>query len=153
MTAGPAWRRREPPLDPAAVLATGTAVEALAARTREHPAAGRLRAAAGDGWLLVLGEAADLPWSPQVRYLGWDAGVLMPTALRPGAPADLAAREARRRCGQELVVLLPDALLGGPMPARPLDVRRLPSPTQTQAPSQGKTPSRQADSPFPEATP
>ncbi|BCJ75064.1 hypothetical protein CS0771_46080 [Catellatospora sp. IY07-71] len=120
-----AWQRREPPLPAGAVLATGQAVAGLAARTRLHPAVSRLRACAASGWLLVLGAQADLPWAPQVRYVGWEADVLLPTALRPDLPAELVAREALHRCREELVVVLPDALLGGPLPRRPVDPDRL----------------------------
>ncbi|MBV1856010.1 bpX5 domain-containing protein [Catellatospora tritici] len=120
-----AWLPREPPLVPAAVLATGSAVAGLAARVQEHPAAARLRAGAGAGWLLVLGDQGDLPWAPQVRYLGWESGVLLPTMLRPDVPPELAAREARRRCREDLVVLLPEALLAGPLPRGPVDLARL----------------------------
>lgn len=122
---GLVWQRREPPLEAAAVLARGETVPVLARRIAADPAPDRFRAASSPGWLVILGAAATLPWVPGVTYLGWDTAMLMPTTARPGTPADLIARALRRRGAADLTVLLPDAVLTGPMPSLPADVAAL----------------------------
>lgn len=122
------WLVREPPLEAAAVTATGPAARALAEETvrRLHGGASGLRVVGAGERLLVLGAADDLPWSEGARYLGWDAGVLMPTSRRPSVPADLVAAAARRRLnGAPLVVVLPDGLVGAPIPRRGCDAGAL----------------------------
>ncbi|MFD9597401.1 hypothetical protein ACFWA9_32255 [Kitasatospora sp. NPDC059973] len=111
------WERREPPLPAAAVLALGDAVAALAGAARERLAGGaRLGVVAGDGALLVLGAEADLPWADGARYLGLDAGVLVPTTARP-RPAAALWRRAVGAEGDRLCVLLPGhALVADPPP-------------------------------------
>jgi len=136
----PAWSRREPPLRAAAVAATGDVLSSLQAATiacltagAGHAAdpAGRstgapgqeLRAVAGDGWLVVLGD--DLPWADGAIYLGWDSGILVPTTSAPAPPAAIlrAALPAA-----DLVVLLPDRVLVSPTPVRPADPALLRNP-------------------------
>ncbi|MER6397130.1 hypothetical protein ABT263_13920 [Kitasatospora sp. NPDC001603] len=111
------WERREPPLPAAAVLALGDAVAALAVAARERLAGGaRLGVVAGDGALLVLGAEADLPWADGARYLGLDAGVLVPTTARP-RPAAALWRRAVGAEGDRLCVLFPGhALVADPPP-------------------------------------
>ncbi|MGV9267246.1 bpX5 domain-containing protein [Kitasatospora sp. NPDC003701] len=111
------WERREPPLPAAAVLALGDAVPALAVAARERLVGGaRLGVVAGDGALLVLGAEADLPWADGTRYLGVDAGVLVPTTARP-RPAAALWRTAVGAEGDRLCVLLPGhALVADPPP-------------------------------------
>lgn len=123
------WVHREPPLTPAAVTATGRASHALARATSARVDAGSadLRAAGrrADGdldRLVVLGDPEDLPWCAGARYLGWEAGVLVPTERRPTVPTDILAAQARALLlGAALVIVLPDALVGMPMPSRTVD--------------------------------
>ncbi|MEV0534020.1 hypothetical protein [Kitasatospora sp. NPDC050463] len=111
------WERREPPLPAAAVLGLGDAVPALAVATRERLVGGaRLGVVAGDGALLVLGADTDLPWADGARYLGLDAGVLVPTTARP-RPAAALWRTAVGAEDDRLCVLLPGhALVADPPP-------------------------------------
>ncbi|MFJ9951907.1 hypothetical protein [Kitasatospora sp. NPDC091207] len=111
------WERREPPLPAAGVLALGDAVPALAVAARERLVDGaRLGVVAGDGALLVLGAESDLPWADGIRYLGLDAGVLVPTTARP-RPAAALWRTAVGAEGDRLCVLLPGhALVADPPP-------------------------------------
>ena len=84
------WLRREPPLAPSAVAAQGDAVAALTSATQDRLRAGaELRVCTGSGWLLVLGDRADLPWADRVTYLGWDDGLLLPTTRACSPSADL----------------------------------------------------------------
>jgi hypothetical protein len=118
------WAPREPPLDAAAVTGRAGVAERLRAATRDRGGAGSsLRAAATAEWIVVLGEAAELPWADGAVYLGWDSGVLVPTTVAPWPPAGLV-RDALRRLTPDhcdLLVLLPEWLLASPMPVRPLD--------------------------------
>ncbi|MFJ7244635.1 hypothetical protein ACIQWA_08285 [Kitasatospora sp. NPDC098652] len=118
MTGAPLrWERREPPLEPVAALALGTAVPALAAATRSRLAAGHRLAVAADGTaLLVLGEAPDLPWADGARYLGEDDGVLVPTTARP-QPGAALWRVALGAADGQLCVLVPGHALVGDRPA------------------------------------
>ncbi|MCG6497724.1 hypothetical protein [Kitasatospora sp. A2-31] len=119
------WERREPPLPAAAVLALGDAVPALAAAARERLRAGaRLGVLvdddpslpAADRALLVLGPEADLPWADGARYLGRDAGLLVPTTARPG-PAAVLWRRALGAAEGRLCALVPGrALVADPPP-------------------------------------
>lgn len=121
MTQPLSWQVREPPLPAAAALASGPQVPQLAADTvRRLDAGAWLRACAAPGWLVVLGDTADLPWADGARYLGWESGVLVPTTLAclPGAAYVRAATDA---ASDELVVLLPDAVLTAPQPRRRAD--------------------------------
>ncbi|PWK74827.1 hypothetical protein BCL76_101561 [Streptomyces sp. CG 926] len=117
------WERREPPLPAVAVLAVGDAVPGLAAATLERIRAGaRLGVLADDGpslpaadrALLVLGAEADLPWADGARYLGRDAGLLVPTTARP-EPAAALWRRAVGAAEGRLCVLVPGrALIADP---------------------------------------
>ncbi|MEV6979532.1 hypothetical protein [Kitasatospora sp. NPDC093806] len=119
------WERREPPLTPAAVLAVGDAVPALAAATRERLADGaRLGVLADDDVLLVLGAETDLPWSDGARYLGRDGELLVPTTARP-LPAAPLWRAALGAAPGELCVLTPDHALVAPVPAPATDPEAL----------------------------
>ncbi|MFD9686051.1 hypothetical protein ACFY2K_17560 [Kitasatospora sp. NPDC001309] len=111
------WERREPPLEPVAVLALGAAVPALASATRARLTAGHRLAVAADGTaLLVLGEAPDLPWADGARYLGEDDGVLVPTTARP-QPGAALWRVALGAADGQLCVLVPGHALVGDRPA------------------------------------
>lgn len=114
------WARREPPLPLAAVAASGDAGRRLRAAVRDRLDRGaELRAAAGDDWIVALGDHADLPWVDGASYLGWDSGLLLPTTLIPWPPGELV-RESLA-AGEELVVLLPDRVLISAMPRRRAD--------------------------------
>ncbi|MFJ2775487.1 hypothetical protein [Kitasatospora sp. NPDC087315] len=111
------WERCEPPLPAAAVLALGPDVPALAAATRERLTGGaRLGAVADDGALLVLGAEDDLPWADGARYLGRDAGLLVPTTARPRPAAALWRTALGARDGQLCVLLPGHALVADPPP-------------------------------------
>lgn len=123
-TVPPAWVHRDPPLTRAAVTAVGPAAHRLAAATTSRLDAGvtGLRAAGSRDRLVVLGDADALPWCDGARYLGWEAGVLVPTGARPTLPTELLAARARRVLDRPgLVVLLPDAVVGSSMPRREVD--------------------------------
>jgi hypothetical protein len=124
MTLPVTWAPREPPLPAVAVAGTGDAARRLRAGAAERVAAGAdLRATANADWIVVLGAEPDLPWAEGAAYLGWDAGLLLPTTSQPWPPVDLLREAVRRTAGSVagLVVLLPDRLLVSPMPARPLE--------------------------------
>ncbi|MCX5175964.1 hypothetical protein [Streptomyces virginiae] len=119
------WERREPPLPAAAVLAVGDAVPGLAAAALERIRDGaRLGVLADDGpslsaadrALLVLGAEGDLPWADGARYLGRDAGLLVPTTARPEPAAALWRRAVGAAEGQ-LCVLVPGRALVADPPA------------------------------------
>ncbi|MGW7333414.1 bpX5 domain-containing protein [Streptomyces sp. NPDC054840] len=119
------WERREPPLPTVAVLAVGDAVPGLAAAALERIRDGaRLGVLADDGpslpaadrVLLVLGAEADLPWADGVRYLGRDAGLLVPTTARP-VPAAALWRRAVGAAEGRLCVLVPGRALVADPPA------------------------------------
>ncbi len=91
------WRPRERPLAPAAVAATGTVARDLARRllAETDEALARVRAVAGAGLLVVLGDEAALPWVDGVVYLGADPrarSLLLPTAVEPAEPIELVER-------------------------------------------------------------
>ncbi|MFJ2746629.1 hypothetical protein [Streptomyces sp. NPDC087297] len=119
------WERREPPLPAAAVLAVGDVVPGLAAaalaRVRDGARLGVLAddgpgLPAADRALLVLGAEADLPWADGARYLGRDAGLLVPTTARP-APAAPLWRRALGAAEGQLCVLVPGRALVADPPA------------------------------------
>jgi len=95
------WTVRASPLVPAAVVALGPVVGRLARSALRELDAGAtsLVAATGSSCLLVLGDAHELPWADGAFYLGWDAGVLMPTLARPTLPVDLFAAAIKRSSG------------------------------------------------------
>ena len=124
------WHWRDAPLPAAAVVASGVVVAGLRADTLIRVAAGaRLSACASleQGWLIVLGEYAELPWADGATYLGWDSGVLVPTLAKPWPCADLLRDPLHRLAGQQagLIALLPGQVLVGPFPREPVDPARL----------------------------
>ncbi|MEU6238231.1 hypothetical protein [Kitasatospora sp. NPDC047058] len=73
--------------------------------------------AASDGrLLLVLGDGDDLPWADGARYLGRDAGLLVPTTARPGPAAALWRRALGAADGQLCVLVPGRALVADPPP-------------------------------------
>ena len=87
-----------------------------AAARRRIDAGAELRAAAGDGWLLILGD--DLPWADGCVYVGRDGPLLLPTTRALDHPPSWSRGRALRRRGGRLIVVLEDAILRGPMPVR-----------------------------------
>jgi hypothetical protein len=94
------WTPRDAPLVARAVAAVGAPARSLAERLAafDDAALGALAAvageAAGDDLLVVLGEAAALPWVDGVVYLGRDDAapeLLLPTALAPSVPPGVLA--------------------------------------------------------------
>lgn len=115
------WSRQEPPLPPVAVAGCGECAGRLRAAVRDRVASGaQLRAAADVDCVVALGDAGDLPWVDGATYLGWDAGLLVPTTLVPWPPAQLI-RESLAIGPGAVVVLLPDRVLVSPMPVRSAD--------------------------------
>jgi len=99
MTAGVGvtWSLRSEPLVPCACIALGPVALVLARALLEWDATrlARVKACAGEGVLVVLGERSDLPWTDGVTYLGRDQAaphLLLPTNRRPDVPVDLFAR-------------------------------------------------------------
>ncbi|MET0237981.1 MAG: hypothetical protein ABW224_25300 [Kibdelosporangium sp.] len=114
----PQWTPREPPLPAVAVAGTDDAGVALRAAAVARIAAGAvLRASTGDGWTLILGDLADLPWADGAIYLGQDAGLLVPATMRPSLPAGVL----RAAFGPSALAVLPGRVLAGPAPIRPAD--------------------------------
>jgi hypothetical protein len=114
--------RREPPLAPCAAAATGEAARALVARLRRRGDLRGLRGVAGADAVVVLGEAAGLPWVEGVQYLGRDPeapGLLLPTTLAPELPPAVLFLALARLVGE---AELPLAVLAG----RPGPLRLLP---------------------------
>ncbi|MEV6103191.1 hypothetical protein AB0M28_00555 [Streptomyces sp. NPDC051940] len=130
---------REPPLPATAVAAHGSAAVALADAVRRGLADGRtarLRAAAADGWLLVLSDdvgGADLPWADGVHWLAHEHGLYLPAHRRVEPHPALVARAAAARAprGHTLIALLPGVLLCAAPPQRPVTERDLAALTAT----------------------
>ncbi|MCC2669428.1 MAG: hypothetical protein K0Q72_1899 [Armatimonadetes bacterium] len=85
------WQLRPEPLPPVAVAALGPVAVALGRRLLAFEAEqlGRLQGVSGEGLLLLLGAAEDLPWVPGVVYLGREVeapSLLLPTTLAPTVP-------------------------------------------------------------------
>jgi hypothetical protein len=134
-----AWGPRARPLEPTAVFAAGPAAAALLRRLgqRSEEALGALRgvaAAPGSAlpFVLVLGEAALLPWADGVLYLGRDPAapsLLLPTAASPLVPLALVERALLQRAPAQpppLAVLpAPWGLVVPVGEARPLSRARL----------------------------
>jgi hypothetical protein len=115
------WVRRSEPLVPVAVTATPGSEGALREATiRRLRSGASLRVVAHSGTLVVLGASDDLPWASSAIYLGWDAGVLVPTKRTPTTPVEILAPTLRVLLpeGHDLVVLLPWAILVSPTPVR-----------------------------------
>lgn len=117
----PDFARREPPLPPDAVAAAGAARRGLIAATATKLKADvELRVCLSEDWLVVLGAAADLPWSDGVAYLAWQEGVLLPTTVRALPSPDLLRRAlaARAPAGHRLLAVVDEQVLTAPLPQR-----------------------------------
>ena len=109
-------------LEPAAVIGTGPVARTLAKRLLRMADADltALRGVAGDGLIVLMGEAAALPWVDGVVYLGRDADaprLLLPTTLRPTMAADVFERAIARHAGGHAS---PWAILAAPPRVIPL---------------------------------
>ncbi len=121
------WQPRTAPLDPVAVAARGRAARALARRLLlcDDDALARLHGTAAPDLLVVLGDAADLPWVDGAVYLGKDAAapaLLLPTTREPSVPLPLLERAFARAgvAAPPLAVLLDPPLLASTESARPI---------------------------------
>jgi MoxR-vWA-beta-propeller ternary system domain bpX5 len=120
-------------LVPAGVVATGACALALGHRLLElstdHLHA--LQGVATVDTIVVLGDAANLPWALGVVYLGREDAaprLLLPTLDGPSVPADLFERAVLKHMQTEsavAVVLAPELRLISLAAARPLDARVL----------------------------
>jgi hypothetical protein len=93
-----AVRPRAVPLVPTAALYPREDVNALRARL-DIPDRSNLTAVATPTVLILLGPAAELPWTPNVRYFGRDQAapsLLVSTAVAPTAPMDLLEKAVAR---------------------------------------------------------
>ena len=119
------WTPRPVPLPAAAATAppqrTAALLDAVADRVR---AGSSLRLAAGEAGCVVLGGPDDLPWCPDVVYLGWESGVLTPTTRAPLPAVDLLLASLRHRLPPDhaLVAVVPWGVLVAPVPARAVDL-------------------------------
>jgi MoxR-vWA-beta-propeller ternary system domain bpX5 len=125
-----AWRPRQVPLEPVGLAVRGEAARQLARRllVRGDDELSRLSGVAANGLLVLLGEAADLPWVDGAIYLGRDAGapsLLLPATREPSAPLPLVERAllARARtagAAPPYAVLADPPLLASTLAARPV---------------------------------
>jgi hypothetical protein len=115
---------REPPLAPEGVVALESAPALAAAALRRIDAGAELHAASGDGWLVVLGAAEDLPWADGCVYVGRAGPLLIPTTSSIAPHPELVAAALDGGAGG-LLVVLEDAVLRGPLPKGPVDRERL----------------------------
>ena len=137
------WRAREPPLAPSAVFALGAAAAVLVRRllARGDEGLAQLRGVASapgphasytQRFVLLLGDAALLPWADGAVYLGCDPAapsLLVPTTLAPSVPVELLERALLVGHSGALppiaVLPAPHALLVPCGDARPLSRARL----------------------------
>jgi hypothetical protein len=123
------WGARAEPLAPAGLVASGTTVAPLLDLLAGRPDAQGLRLAGTRSLLVLLGEAARLPWLDGVRYCAPDPdapGLWLPTQLQPSWPSDLLHAALRRRTGQSSMLLWPEPEVVLPLDeAAPLDAALL----------------------------
>ncbi len=128
------WTQRETALAPVGVAAFGDRARALARRLLRDDFAWpmeRLRGAATDDALVLLGEASDLPWVDGAIYLGKDrkaGSLLVPTNMVPSVPIDALERSLAGRFADlapPIVVLPAHGLVFSAAPALPLSRTRL----------------------------
>jgi MoxR-vWA-beta-propeller ternary system domain bpX5 len=107
------WRDVDHIASPQAVVAVGPVVQDLLARCQRLPSSRRerLTLVAADDWLVLMGEADDLPWADGVRYAAPDPqapALWRPTHRTPDLPPDLIARALQHRHGDGPLLLWPD---------------------------------------------
>jgi hypothetical protein len=115
------WRSRDEPLAVVGAAAAGDAARALATRVlaRTDEALAKLRGVASARSsdtvaIVVLGDAADLPWLDGIVYLGRDPrapSLLVPTFLEPDVPIELVERALLRRAHPGPLAVVPLAPL------------------------------------------
>jgi hypothetical protein len=118
-----AWRPREEPLSPEALIATGDARLSVIRRLLEldDVALEKMSGVDGEGVIVVIGP--DLPWADGVRYLGRDAAarsLLLPTNQRPNIPLDLFERSIGALAAKSGFGAGPWAVSGDPLLVVPL---------------------------------
>jgi hypothetical protein len=124
------WRPRAAPLEPVGIAVRGDAARMLAQRllARDDEALARLSGVAAPDLLVVLGDAAELPWVDGAVYLGKDAdapALLLPTTRMPSAPLPLVERALLARArpagtSPPYAVLTDPPLLASAQAARPI---------------------------------
>ena len=124
------WALREPPIPVAGMVAQSSAAIELIKRLAEHERSGlaELKAAEGEGWVLLIGPEEMLPWVGEVTYVGWDHGLLTPTTIHPVPGAFLVRRAIERLTSASagsIMVALPGQILTSPLISRAVDVPRL----------------------------
>jgi hypothetical protein len=128
------WTQREQALTPIGVTAVGDRARALARRLLRGDLAmpmERLRGAATDDALVLLGAAADLPWVDGAIYLGKDpkaGSLLIPTNMIPSVPIDALERALVSRfagIAPPIVVLPAHGRVFSAAPALPLGRQHL----------------------------
>ena len=122
------WTSRPTPLRPAAVLGHGPVTQLLARALADRVSRGiDLEVHAGDGYLLAIGDEAELPWVDGVTWLGRDGALLVPTTLAPTPDVGLVGRAIARHIGSRIgwVALLPDLVLVGERSMGIVDARAL----------------------------
>jgi hypothetical protein len=122
------WRTRHEPLHPGAVLGDGLVAARLAAALAERVEHGAdVEVHAGDGLVLAIGDAADLPWVDGAVWLGAEAGLLVPTTLEPTPEPHLVGRAVAKSVGADAgwIVLTPDRIVVGRRAAGHPDPGRL----------------------------
>jgi hypothetical protein len=133
MTNSVRWRPRPVPLAPLAVASVGAASLAMARKLlgTGDDMLSRLRGVAGNNILLLLGEAAQLPWIDGAVYLGRDPAspsLLLPTHSEPEIAPALFERAILARFPElaaPLAVLPGDSLVVSACEARPVERARL----------------------------
>ncbi|MFN7975077.1 MAG: hypothetical protein U0166_22445 [Acidobacteriota bacterium] len=124
-----AFLPREPPLEVLGAAFPGPAARAAGRRLleRDDDALARLRGVAGDELLVLVGDAADLPWEDGAVYLGRDPrapALYLPTTLAPSVPVRLFERALLRHAAPlapPLAVLAPATAVASLAGARPVD--------------------------------
>ena len=107
------WTPRADPLPALAVAGVGPVALALLRRVLAEDDAGlaRWRGVAGSGVLVLLGDAASLPWVEGVVYLGRELqapSLLLPCTLAPDVPLALLERAfSSRYRGMTPLAVLP----------------------------------------------
>jgi hypothetical protein len=111
---------REPPLPIAGAAGIGAVADALLAAVRAAPDPSRWVGVAGDGVVVIVGDA--IPWVDGAIWLGRDPaapGLLLPTTSRVVVEGVDAAAWMASRLG--LAALLPDARVVPLVGARPVE--------------------------------
>jgi hypothetical protein len=116
------WQARNPALEPAGAVAHGQAAQALLRQLQLRPADERsgLRFVATADMLVLLGDAARLPWVDGIRYCAAapEAPMLwLPTMQQPASPVDLLQHRLLHEAHRGPVLLWPDPACYVPLDA------------------------------------